>query len=48
MSYLNPANLDFVQISSVGCVRTFTFYDKLVFYSAFPVGVFFLIFLVSL
>ena len=46
LSYLNPANLDFVQLSSIGCVQTFTFFDKLVFYSFFPIIVFILIVMV--
>ena len=48
MSWLSPANLDFVQISSVGCVQTFDFCNKLVVYSVFPVICFLAILVVSL
>ena len=46
VSWLSPANLDFVQISNVGCAQSFTFYTKLVTFCVFPIACLVIIFLV--
>jgi uncharacterized membrane protein len=40
MSWLSPANLDFIQFSSVGCVMSANYYSKMLLVSLLPLAIF--------